>query len=260
MSSWGKNRANTRAARPENDEEENAGADAPRSGKITAVKPQKHDPERVSIFLDDLFAFGLHMDLVLAWDLYPGRELLETQTEELLAADETKKATSAALQLLSYRARSEGEISTRLRQRNFSDTAITATIERLREWHYVDDSDFAARWVENRQQHRPRSTRMLAHELRTKGVAPSTIEETIADAGVDEVADARALVARQRAKYEALPPDVQTRRITGFLARRGYGFDVIRHALVQDEDMGGSGSGADTDIENGIEVVDEDSR
>lgn len=249
-STWGKSRASKRSSRPEDDEDETPAVDAPRSGKITAIKPQRHDPERVSIFLDDIFAFGLHMDLVLEWDLHVGLELLEAEIEEILTADEIRKATSAALQLLSYRARSEGEIATRLRQRGFSDSAITATIERLREWHYVDDSDFAARWVENRQQHRPRSTRMLAHELRAKGVAATTIEETIADAGVDEVSDARELVIRQRAKYEALPPEVQIRRITGFLARRGYAYDVIRRALEQDAD-------ADSGAERGIETGDE---
>ena len=252
-SSWGKSRENKRSSPFDNDNDEIPGVEAPRSGKITAIKPQRHDPERVSIFLDDVFAFGLHMDLVLEWDLHPGLELLEAQIEEILAADETRKATAAALQLLAYRARSEGEISTRLRQRNFSDAAIAATIDRLREWHYVDDSDFAARWIENRQQHRPRSTRMLAHELRAKGVAPSTIEETITDAGVDEVSDARELVIRQRAKYETLPPDVQTRRITGFLARRGYAYDVIRRALEQNED-------ADSAAESAIEVDEDDSR
>ncbi|MGI8403339.1 MAG: RecX family transcriptional regulator [Thermomicrobiales bacterium] len=249
-SSWSKSRASKRSSRPEDDEDDTPAADAPRSGKITAIKPQQHDPERVSIFLDNNFAFGLHMDLVLEWGLHVGLELLEAQTEEILTADEVKKATSAALQLLSYRARSEGEIAARLRQRGFSDSAIAATIARLREWHYVDDSDFAALWVENRQQHRPRSTRMLAHELRAKGVAATTIEETIADAGVDEVSDARELVIRQRAKYEALPPEVQTRRITAFLARRGYACDVIRRALEQDDD---ADSGADSETETGDE-------
>jgi len=228
-------RSNGRAQRLP-DDDETPGLDAPRSGKVTAIKPQRHDPNRVSVFLHDVFAFGLSTDLLVEVGLYVGAELLEKQTEEVLAADEVKRATAAALQLLSFRARSEGEIATRLRQREFSTEAIEFSIARLREWHYVDDSDFAARWVENRQQHRPRSTRMLAHELRGKGVAPEMIEETLAEAGVDEVGDAHELVVRQRIKYAALEPDVQTRRISGFLARRGYAYDVIRRALEQDED------------------------
>ncbi len=230
------NNRSRRSADDENETPETPAPNAPRSGKVTDIKHQRHDPNRVSVFLDDVFAFGLSTDLLVELGLYVGVELLETQTEDMLAADEIKRATAAALQLLSFRARSEGEITTRLRQREFGAAAIEGAIVRLREWHYVDDADFATRWVENRQQHRPRSTRMLAHELRGKGVAPETIEETLAVAGVDEVGDARELVVRQRIKYASLEPDVQTRRISGFLARRGYAYDVIRRAMEQDED------------------------
>jgi len=222
--------------RPRNEEpDERPGRDAPRSGRITQIAPQRHDPDRVSVFLDGVFAFGLSADLLLEYGLAVGLDLDDARTTEILAADEIRKATAAALQLLAYRARAEGEIAARLRQRGFSPPAIDAAMVRLRDWHYVDDADFAARWVENRQQHRPRSVRMLAHELRAKGVDATTIDETLEDAGVDEVGDARELAEKQRAKYAGLDPDVQTRRISAFLARRGYSYDVIRQALERDE-------------------------
>lgn len=237
--------------RPRKEEaEERLGRDAPRSGRITAITPQRHDPDRVSIFLDSVFAFGLSADLLLEYGLAVGIDLDEAQTTEILAADEIRKATAAALQLLAYRARAEGEIATRLRQRGFSAPAIDGALTRLRDWHYVDDADFAARWVENRQQHRPRSVRMLAHELRAKGVDATTIDETLEDAGVDEVGDARELADKQRAKYAGLDPDVQTRRISAFLARRGYGYDVIRQALDRDESESESGRETDSACTN----------
>ena len=208
----------------------------PRAGTISAIEPQRHDPERVSVFLDGAFAFGLHADLVLEHGLYPGLTLDESTVEAILAADEIRRAIATALNALAYRARSEGEIAQRLRQKGYEQTVIDAALERLRGWHYVDDRDFASRWIENRQEHRPRSERMLAQELRQKGVDPATIADTIADAGVDEIADARELVRKQRAKLSGLDPETQTRRITGFLSRRGYSWDVIRRALETDAD------------------------
>lgn len=208
----------------------------PRAGTITAIEPQRHDPERMSVFLDEAFAFGLHADLVLEHGLYAGLELDESTAAAILAADEIRRATATALNSLAYRARSEGEIVQRLRQKGYAPAAIDATIERLRGWHYVDDRDFASRWIENRQEHRPRSERMLAQELRQKGVDPATITESIAEAEIDEVTDARELVLKQRAKRSGLDPETESRRITGFLSRRGYSWDVIRRALEQDED------------------------
>lgn len=206
----------------------------PRGGVITAITPQRHDPDRLNIFLDGEFAFGLHADLVLEHGLYPDLELEEVTVREILVADEVRRAIAAALNSLSYRARSEGEIAQKLRQKGFPAPAIEATLERLRGWHYVDDADFASRWIENRQEHRPRSERMLAQELRQKGVDTDTIAETIADAGIDEVGDARELAAKQRAKLAPLDPETRTRRITGFLSRRGYSWEVIRQALADE--------------------------
>jgi regulatory protein len=220
---------------PRRDRTEEPRPNGPRSGRITAISAQVHDRERVSVFLDDVFAFGLAADLVLEEGLAPGMTLDEAFVERLLAADEIRRATSAALHLLAYRPRSEGEITTRLRQRDFSPTAIAAAIARLREWHYVDDADFANRWIENRQQHRPRSERMLAQELKAKGVNQEIVRDSLADAGIDEVADARSIAERQREKYSSLDEETQKRRLMAFLARRGYGFDIIRCALEVDE-------------------------
>ncbi|MGN6033451.1 MAG: regulatory protein RecX [Thermomicrobiales bacterium] len=227
----------SRTDRAEGQESGRSPRPEPRAGKITAITPQRHDPERVSVFLDGDFAFGLHADLVLEHGLHPGFDLDDSTARALLAADEIRRAIATALNALAYRARSEGEIAQRLRQKGYGPEAIAAALDRLREWRYVDDRDFASRWIENRQEHRPRSERMLAQELRQKGVDPATIADTIADAGVDEVADARELVAKQRLKLASLDPETQTRRITGLLSRRGYGWDVIRRALDADTNM-----------------------
>ncbi|HEV2065615.1 MAG TPA: RecX family transcriptional regulator [Thermomicrobiales bacterium] len=206
-------------------------ADRPRSGPITAIRTQQRDQERVSVFLDDVFAFGLDQQIVLDRGLHTGQTLTEADTAELLALDETSRATAAALQFLGYRPRSEGEIQRRLRQRGFAQPAIDTTLDKLRGWRYVDDSDFAERWIENRLVHRPRSARLLAQELRQKGVDAGTAAGAIDEAAIDEVADATALAADKMRKLSNLPDDVRTRRVTGFLARRGYGFGVIRAAL-----------------------------
>lgn len=206
-------------------------ADRPRSGAITAIRTQQRDHERVSVFLDDVFAFGLNQQIILDRGLYGGQSLTEADTAELLALDETSRATAAALQFLGYRPRSEGEIRQRLRQRGFAGTAVDATIAKLRDWRYVDDGDFAQRWIENRLDHRPRSARLLAQELRQKGVNAGTASEAIDEAAIDEVVDATALAADKMRKLASLPEEVRIRRVTGFLARRGYGFGVIRTAL-----------------------------
>ncbi|MBA2246935.1 MAG: RecX family transcriptional regulator, partial [Chloroflexia bacterium] len=100
-----------------------------------------------------------------------------------------------------------------------------------REWHYVDDQDFAERWIENRRERRPRSARMIAMELRGKGVEADTVTEAVEGAAIDERADALRIATERWARLAELEAPVRVRRLTAFLSRRGYGFDVIRDVL-----------------------------
>jgi len=213
--------------------ETRSGRDAPREGSITSLKPQQRDPDRINVFLDGQFAFGLHHDLVLEAGLSPGMEVDEELSESLLGRDLVRQAISAALNLLAYRSRAEGEIRTRLRQRGFPAGAIDECIDKLRDWRYLDDQDFAERWIENRLEQRPRSARMIAMELRGKGVEASTVTDAVNRAGIDERTDALRIAAERWGRLSGLDRQVRQRRITGCLSRRGYGFDVIRDVLKE---------------------------
>jgi len=198
---------------------------------VTAIQSQVRDPERVSVFIDGAFALGVARDVAESFGLAKGTELDDDALANLLAQENQHKATNLALNFLAYRPRSEGEIRQRLRKADFPDTVIETTLDKLRDWRYVDDADFARRWIENRSAHRPRGARLLAQELKAKGIASDTMVEAIDEAELDEQADALT-IARQRARQLAdLEPAVRERRLSGFLARRGYGFDIIRTTL-----------------------------
>lgn len=204
---------------------------APKPGKITAIEPQQRDNARVNIFIDGAFAFGLHIDLQLEHYLKTGDHLDDAKITRLLKQDQTKKAISTALNLLAYRPRSTGELTTKLCERGYAPDEIEGALHRIRELGYVDDRDFADRWVESRQTHRPRSSRMLKQELQQKGIEKEIIEATIEEAGIDEYGDALKLAEKKTHSFRDLEPTVRERRISGFLARRGYGYDVIRRVL-----------------------------
>ncbi|HEV2074256.1 MAG TPA: RecX family transcriptional regulator [Thermomicrobiales bacterium] len=206
-------------------------AAAPKPGSITDIQPQRRDNARVSVYIDGMFAFGLHIDLQLEHYLKKGDVLDEEKIALLLKQDAVKKAISTSLNLIAYRPRSAGELASKLRERGYDAETIDEAIGRMRELNYLDDREFADRWVESRQMHRPRSTRMLRQELQQKGVDRQIIESTIEGAGIDEFGDALALGQKKVESFRALEPQVRDRRLSGFLARRGYSYDVIRRVL-----------------------------
>lgn len=204
---------------------------APKAGTITDIRPQRRDETRVNIFIDDAFAFGLHIDLQLEHYLKKGDVLDDGRIALLLRQDESKKAITRALNLIAYRPRAAGELAMKLRKKGFSPEAIEAATTRMEALGYLDDRDFADRWVESRQSSRPRSIRMLKQELHQKGIDRKIIETTVEDADIDEFHDALELARKRASSLTDLEPHVQERRLSGYLARRGYNFDIIRRVF-----------------------------
>lgn len=233
----------SRTSRPRTDQREPAEREPrqpPAPGTITAIQGQVRDQDRVSLFIDGSFAIGLARDVAEDAGLSVGLELDAARIAELMDQEGFHRATSMALNFLAYRPRSEGEIRQRLRRHGIEDDVIERVIERLRGWHYVDDADFARRWIENRATHRPRGTRLLAQELRSKGIARDLASEALEEAEVDEVADALTLARQRLRQLSGLEDAVRERRLSGFLGRRGYGFDVIRQVLATIRDEAGN--------------------
>ena len=88
---------------------------------------------------------------------------------------------------------------------------------------------------ESRSRARPGGVRKLQSELFQKGVARDIADEAVATVTPDdEVALARQALEK---KARALPSDPKLRRaeyqkLAGFLARRGFGWDITRAALA----------------------------
>lgn len=205
----------------------------PKPGKITAISAQQRDEARVNIEIEGTFAFGLHVDIVLGHYLSVGTELSAEKIEQLQQEDEVKKAITAALNLLSFRPRASGELQRKLREKGYSAESAEAAIKRMLELGYLNDADFADRWIENRQEHKPRSRKLLQQELRQKGIDSDTIDDALAEIEIDEVTDALELARKKANSMQALDQQTRHRRLSGFLGRRGYGYDVIRKVLEQ---------------------------
>lgn len=205
----------------------------PKPGKITRITHQVRNPERASIFIDGEFSFGMPAIEVARRGLKSGMDLTATDIQELLAVDEIERAVAAALAFVSYRPRSERETRDRLRQKGYEPPAVEAAIDRMTGWGYLDDEAFARWWVENRAEHRPRGKSLLASELRSKGVAQEITSKVVAGAEIDETGAALDLARKRLRSLSGLDAATRDRRLSAYLARRGFGWDVVGPVLKE---------------------------
>ncbi len=160
-----------------------------------------------------------------------GQELSEEKIKELKAKDEVEIALQRALNFLSYRARSEKEVRRNLIKHETAEPAIEEVIERLRRSNLVNDEEFAALWVENRSEFRPRGRRALSSELWQKGLTNEAIEKALQ--GLDEEQLARKAAFKQARKYQRYEWQEFRKKMSGFLARKGFNYGIISQIIPE---------------------------
>jgi regulatory protein len=191
-----------------------------KTSKITDLKTQKRNKQRVSIYLDGEYAFRLSR-IVAAW-LRVGQELTEEDIEKLKGKETAEATLQQALRFLNYRTRSEAEVRRNLEEHQFPEEYISETLERLRQNGLLNDHQFAQTWVENRSTFRPRSRKALSIELRKRGLADHDIAEAVENIDDEKMAYQAALKHAHK-----LPDDDWTnfrQKMIGFLARRGFDY------------------------------------
>jgi regulatory protein len=198
------------------------------NAKITGLKVQKKNRQRVNVFLDGEFAFGLSR-ITAGW-LHVGQELSDEKIAELKEHDAFEVAYQRTLKFMEFRERSSTEIRRYLKKNEVSDEISERVIERLKEAGLLDDSRFAQMWIENRNEFRPRSIRALRMEMRQHGIDEELIDRSLET--VDEHEIAYKAARKYARKLENLEWQDFRQKLYGYLGRRGFNYetsaDVIR--------------------------------
>lgn len=143
------------------------------------------------------------------------------------------RAREYALRLLEYRERSEQEIEERMARKNYDERLIKSTIKSLKNHNLVNDRRFARMWAESRLR-RSYGRWKVQSDLNKKGIDKEIVEEVLKESysKVDEVQIALALIQK---KWPFLKEEKNTplRRVSDFLKRRGFPFEVIAEVIRQ---------------------------
>lgn len=210
-----------------------------RAGVVTQLRAQAKNPDRVSVYLDGRFAFGLYQDIVLQFGLYKGRRLEVDEQQRLLEADQLYIARSKALHYLAYRARSEQEVRRKLGQGGFSEGVVDEVIARLETLGYLDDAAYAEGYARRRFETGGYGPRRVRNDLMRRGVGRADIEAALAkvfDEEDDVIAAAREQAGRRWSRLAREEDPLKRRKkVYDFLLRRGFSYDVIQRVVDEIE-------------------------
>lgn len=201
---------------------------------ITKLKIQRNK-QRVNLYLDGKFAFGLSLDKVIKKGLAVGQNLTQQQIEKLFFSGQLEKLYHKTLNFLSYRPRSEKEVKDYLKKhlpqelrKKVEDKILT----KLKKQKLIDDYKFSLWWIEQRLTFRPKGKRLLKSELFKKGISREIIDETLSTIDEQKLKNlAKEMLKKKIKRSKNISKLELKKKLFSYLARRGFDFDVIKNVI-----------------------------
>ena len=146
---------------------------------ITDIKPQVKNSKRVSIYLDGVYYCGLDLITTLTYRLKVGEQITEEKLIEIQYEAEYRSALDYALTVVSKAFKTEKQIKDKLVLKGYLEEIVLKVIEKLKEYGYVNDEDYAKRYVNSVKS--TKGAKLIKLELIKKGVTGDALDSAVND-------------------------------------------------------------------------------
>lgn len=195
--------------------------------KITAIKQQVKNPERVSVFIDGKYGFSLSLDELVKYKLKNNDELDKADVKKYKKISEDGKLRARSLDWLLNRPHSTREFKDYLYRKKADSDLSAKLISEFSEKGYLDDAKFAA-WFIDLETRRHKSRRAILAALMKKGINGEALEGALEDGEIDELQAIKELIAKKQklSRYRGDP-----QKLVQYLSRQGFSWQTIRENL-----------------------------
>lgn len=194
--------------------------------QITKIEVQKRNKNRVNLYLDDEFFCGLSLETVMRNHLKEGQQVSEQNIEYLKNETEKQVALEKATGYIAKCQKTKKQISDYLLKKGFEADIIDYVLEKLGEYHFVDDELFAKNYVKSKSKNCGK--KKIEYELKHKGVDEQIINDSIENYSEDE----KTVVPVLEKYLKNKPLDLKTKqKAFRYLMSHGYSSDVASAAI-----------------------------
>lgn len=144
-----------------------------------------------------------------------------------------EKAYIRAVKYVSYRARTSHELYVFLLSKGVSEHDVEKIITRFKENLWLDDTEYARRFIEQSLKHKSKGKTWIRQALIRKGIDMNVIHQVLQEIDDDcELAEAVSFARKKWVKAE--PSNIYlTQKLFQSMTRRGYSIEIIKKALHQ---------------------------
>jgi regulatory protein len=210
---------------------------------MKVVKIAKKDQKNVAVHFDNDEVIFLSVDVFLKSSLKRDDEVPDDRLSSIIRENRLFHIKQRAFRFLARRLHSTSELRTKLLQKGYDRNLIDVVLDDLKLNKYLDDTEFARMFVDEKIKIKLWGEKKLRAELIKKGINSNILSNVLNEAISDEDNLKNAFMTAEK-KYRALlnrglnKENIKNKLIT-FLSSRGFNYDVIKEVcgrLINDDD------------------------
>lgn len=208
--------------------------------RISDIKLQVRDSNRVSVYVDNKYSFSLTIEQINQLKIKVGNIYDESEIKLFKRESKIGKVYLNTVIYCLLRPRSQKEVRDYLFKRTIpkitksgkkesliDESEADIIFEKIIKKNYVDDVKFAQYWAENRFFKKGISKRKLITELKIKGIDQYIIDEIISNNIRNDKDEIKKIISKKAKKYT---PE----KLFSYLIRQGFNYEDVKSEINLD--------------------------
>ena len=198
--------------------------------KVTEIVPQKNNNRRVSVFVDNEYAFSLDETDAILNKVKVGTELSKSDIARLTMEGNFTKARDYAFSVISRKPVTEKMLSDKLSEKGYDKAVICEVCTELSSLGYLSDCDYANLFLEHCTQ-KLWGRKKIIYEMKQKGLSDETIYDCMQNFSEEDLLPEMVKTIRQKYKNFDKSDYKEKASITRYFGARGFEFSLIDKAI-----------------------------
>ena len=198
--------------------------------QITDISPQKKNKNRLNVFTDGEFSFGIDSFDAFKLKLKIGNEITEEEIKKIKETVILSNAKEYALSLCSARFYTEAGVLKKLKEKEFDEWTITETLSFLKEYKFIDDFEYAKKYAEECLNSKNGGKLKIKMKLKEKGISSFIIDEVLSLFDFEEY-EKESLSELVEKKLDGNFDFKNIMKVKRYFISRGFGFEAVDSAI-----------------------------
>ncbi|MFB4165957.1 recombination regulator RecX [Alteribacillus sp. JSM 102045] len=203
--------------------------------KISKITTQRKRKDRYNIFTEENsreeYTFSVDENVLVTYQLKKGKTLTKAELDEIMHADQHRKAFNDAIYYLTHSMRTEHQLRQYLIKKEYNESVVEEAIKKIKDYNYIDDEEFAKAFVRTKMNTTDKGPVVIREELYQKGIHFDLAEKALQQFSTEaQLQAAQSFIQKKGKQKKNESAAAMEQRIANSLVRKGFSLETALKA------------------------------